>query len=152
MYGNVAGCKREVHNLWEECKNKKEEKVGDGKECLNVVSTLLKMDDDGYRTVISSLLKLDNVQGAEKVYGEWKPKGPKLDLSIPGLLISRFCREGNALKVGEMLKSISKKRNVMHLRMLKEFVVSVCVAVFVGVLCLLLLDYWACPQGRLKKN
>ncbi|CAH8253736.1 unnamed protein product [Arabidopsis lyrata] len=132
MYGNVAGCKREVHNLWEECKNKKEEKVGDGKECLNVVSTLLKMDDDGYRTVISSLLKLDDVQGAEKVYGEWKPKGPK---------------EGNALKVGEMLKSISKKRNVMHLRMLKEFVVSVliCVAVFVGVLCLLLLDYWACP-------
>ncbi|CAE5958685.1 unnamed protein product [Arabidopsis arenosa] len=147
MYGDVAGCKREVHNLWEECKNKKEEKVGDGKECLNVVSTLLKLDDDGYRTVISSLLKLDDVQGAEKVYGEWKPKGRKLDLSIPGLLISRFCREGNALKVGEMLKSIGKKRNGMHLRMLKEFVVSVliCVAVVVGVLFLLLLYCWVHP-------
>ncbi|KAG7598495.1 Pentatricopeptide repeat [Arabidopsis suecica] len=132
MYGNVAGCKREVHNLWEECKNKKEEKVEDGKKCLNVVSTLLKMDDDGYRTVISSLLKLDDVQGAEKVYGEWKPKGPK---------------EGNALKVGEMLKSIGKKRNGMHLRMLKEFVVSVliCVAVVVGVLFLLLLYCWVHP-------
>jgi len=140
----VARCKREVHNLWDECKNNKEEEVEDGKKRLPVVTTLLKMDDDGYRTVISSLLKLDDVQGVEKVYGEWKPKGPKLDVSIPGLLISRFCREGNALKVEEMLKSISKKRNEMHLWMLKEFVVNFLICVCV--LCLLLLVFLSHPR------
>lgn len=125
VYGDVAGCKREVHHLWNVyCKNKKEEKVKNDKERRNLFSTLLNMDD-GYRTVISSLLKLDDVQGAEKVYGEWKPNGPQLDLSIPGLLISRFCNDGDALKVGEMLKSISKKRNGMHLRMLKVFTIKV---------------------------
>lgn len=36
--------------------------------------------------MISSLLKLDDVQGAEKIYEEWKPEGPKLDMSIPSLL------------------------------------------------------------------
>ncbi|CAF1928479.1 unnamed protein product [Brassica napus] len=90
----------EVHRLWEdECKKKE------------------KLEDDEYRNVISSLFKLDDVEGAEKVYGEWKPDGPKLDLSIPGLLISRFCAERNELKVGELMSSIGKKRNGMHLRM-----------------------------------
>ncbi|KAH0911351.1 hypothetical protein HID58_034672, partial [Brassica napus] len=69
MYGESKG---EVHRLWEdECKKKE------------------KLEADEYRNVISSLLKLDDVEGAEKVYGEWEPDGPKLDLSIPGLLISR---------------------------------------------------------------
>ncbi|WZZ16460.1 hypothetical protein YC2023_109549 [Brassica napus] len=98
MYGESKG---EVHRLWEdECKKKE------------------KLEADEYRNVISSLLKLDDVEGAEKVYGEWEPDGPKLDLSIPGLLISRFCAERNELRVGELMSSIGKKRNGMHLRML----------------------------------
>jgi pentatricopeptide repeat protein len=62
--------------------------------------------DNGYRTMISSLLKLDDVQGAENIYKEWTPKGPKLDISIPGSLISPFCAEGKASKVEELIKSI----------------------------------------------
>lgn len=103
----MAESKGEVHRLWEdECKKKE------------------KLEADEYRNVISSLLKLDDVEGAEKVYGEWEPDGPKLDLSIPGLLISRFCAERNELRVGELMSSIGKKRNGMHLRMVRAFIYS----------------------------
>ncbi|KAF2597489.1 hypothetical protein F2Q68_00012581 [Brassica cretica] len=107
MYGGVSGSKREVYRLRNECKKNE------------------KLENDGCKTVIGSLLKLDDVEGAEKVYGEWKPVGPKLDLSIPGLLISRFCAEGNELKVGELISSIGKKRNGMHLRMEMAFIARV---------------------------
>ncbi|KAF3564689.1 hypothetical protein DY000_02013418 [Brassica cretica] len=99
MYGDVPGTQREVYALWNEYK--KEAK------------------DDGYRTMINSLLKLNNVEGAEKVYEEWNPEGPKLDMSIPCLLISRYYAEGMAWKVDEMLKSIKKKRYGMHMRKLR---------------------------------
>ncbi|CAE5959587.1 unnamed protein product [Arabidopsis arenosa] len=75
-----------------------------------------KMTDEGYRSRISYLLKLDDVQGAEKLYEEWKPAGPKLDMSIPSLLISRFCAEGKGSKVEELVDSIRKKK----IGMLKE--------------------------------
>ncbi|KAF3504429.1 hypothetical protein F2Q69_00044323 [Brassica cretica] len=109
----------EVHRLWEDQCKKKE-----------------KLEDDEYRNVISSLFKLDDVEGAEKVYGEWKPDGPKLDLSIPGLLISRFCAERNELKVGELMSSIGKKRNGMHLKDGEGFIVRVVEYVAIGVLIL----------------
>ncbi|XP_020866818.1 pentatricopeptide repeat-containing protein At1g15480, mitochondrial [Arabidopsis lyrata subsp. lyrata] len=74
-----------------------------------------KLMDDEYRIRISYLLKLDDVQGAEKIYQKWQPTGPKLDMSVPGLLISRFRAEGNESKVEEMVNSIRMKRIVMHL-------------------------------------
>ncbi|CAL9216501.1 unnamed protein product, partial [Arabidopsis halleri] len=134
MYGDVAGCKREVYRLWNECK--KEGEVKDDKVYKSVGSSLLKKDDEGYRTVIGSLLKLNDVQGAETVYREWMPDGPKFDVSIPGLLISRYCAEGKELKVREMVKSMGEKRNLMHLIMLKNFTfkvvkgVAICLAIF----------------------
>ncbi|CAE5959446.1 unnamed protein product [Arabidopsis arenosa] len=96
VHGDKAGSKTEVYHLWNSYK-----KEG-------------KLKDDGYRSVISSLLKLDDVQGAENIYKEWTPKGPKLDISIPGLLISQFCAEGKASKVEELIR---KKRNGMYLKM-----------------------------------
>ncbi|CAL9218016.1 unnamed protein product [Arabidopsis halleri] len=74
-----------------------------------------KLMDDEYRIRISYLLKLDDVQGAEKIYQKWQPTGPKLDMSVPGLLISRFRAEGNESKVEEMVNWIRIKRIVMHL-------------------------------------
>ncbi|KFK44735.1 hypothetical protein AALP_AA1G296100 [Arabis alpina] len=64
MFGNLGGSKRRVS--------------------IFGTSTREKVEDDGYRSVISSLLKLDDVQGAENIYGEWKPDGPNLDLSFTG--------------------------------------------------------------------
>ncbi|CAN7094019.1 unnamed protein product [Brassica rapa subsp. narinosa] len=68
MYGGVSGSKREVYRLWNECKKNE------------------KLENDGHKTVIGSLLKLDDVEGAEKVYGEWKPVGPKLGVIVPYLV------------------------------------------------------------------
>ena len=143
MYGGVEGSKREVYRLWNECKKKEKEKLEDGWLSLwNECMTNEKLEDYWYKTVIASLLKLDDVEGAEKVYGEWKTVGPNLDLRIPGLLISRFCAESNKLKVGELINSM---RNEMHLWMVRVFIVRVvtCVAVVVGIFCILVLYYIA---------
>ncbi|KAG7547268.1 Pentatricopeptide repeat [Arabidopsis suecica] len=102
MYGNVAGSEKEVYRLWDEYKKE------------------TKVNDNGYRTVLSSLLKLDDVQGAEKIYEEWKPEGPKLDMSIPSLLLSRYYAEGMEMKIDQMVKSIRKKRYEMHFKKIKE--------------------------------
>uniref|UniRef100_A0A0D2ZPW8 Pentacotripeptide-repeat region of PRORP domain-containing protein n=1 Tax=Brassica oleracea var. oleracea TaxID=109376 RepID=A0A0D2ZPW8_BRAOL len=87
MYGGVEGSKREVYRLWNECKKKEKEKLEDGWLSLwNECMTNEKLEDYWYKTVIASLLKLDDVEGAEKVYGEWKTVGPNLDLRIPETL------------------------------------------------------------------
>ncbi|CAA7015679.1 unnamed protein product [Microthlaspi erraticum] len=133
MYGNAAGSKREVYRIWNECKN--EEIVED-----DFWGTTKKVDvDEVCRSVISSLLKLDDVQGAEKVYGEWKPHGPRVDLSIPGLLISRFYAQENGLKVWELVQSIKMKRIGMHFRILKAFAFKLVKRVAIGgaIFCLL---------------
>ncbi|KAL0695554.1 hypothetical protein Bca4012_062734 [Brassica carinata] len=118
MFG-VAGSKKEVYRLWNsECK--KNEMLEDDWCLFRNENENLK--DDIYKTVIATLLKLDDVEGAEKVYGKWKPVGPNLDLSIPGLLISRFCAEGNELKVGELINSIRRKRNEMQVRMVRAYI------------------------------
>ncbi|KAJ0265587.1 Pentatricopeptide repeat-containing protein [Hirschfeldia incana] len=132
LYGGVEGSKKEVYRLWNECKKNE------------------KLEDYWYKTVIASLLKLDDVEGAEKVYGEWKPVGLNLDLSIPGLLISRFCKEANESKVGELIISIKEKRNEMRLRMVRNLIVKVVtgVAICVGLICVVFINHMTSPVPR----
>ncbi|KAJ4878165.1 Tetratricopeptide repeat (TPR)-like superfamily protein [Raphanus sativus] len=99
MYGDVPRTQREVYSLWNNYK--KEAK------------------DDGYRTMMNSLLKLNNVEGAEKIFEEWNPEGTKLDMSVPRLLISRYYADGMEQKVDDMLRSIKKKRYGMHMKKLR---------------------------------
>ncbi|KAL0705415.1 hypothetical protein Bca4012_071840 [Brassica carinata] len=67
MYGGVEGSKREVYRLWNECKKKEKEKLEDGWLSLwNECMMNEKLEDYWYKTVIASLLKLDDVEGAEK--------------------------------------------------------------------------------------
>ncbi|XP_010463254.1 PREDICTED: putative pentatricopeptide repeat-containing protein At1g43010 [Camelina sativa] len=65
-------------------------------------------------------IEMDDVQEAEMRYKEWhmEDTGPQLDMSVPGLLISRFRAEGNESKVEEIVDSIRRKRNMMHLEKL----------------------------------
>ncbi|WZZ16462.1 hypothetical protein YC2023_109551 [Brassica napus] len=68
MYGGLEGSKKEVYRLWNECKKKEKEKLEDGWLSLgNECMTNEKLEDYWYKTVIASLLKLDDVEGAEKV-------------------------------------------------------------------------------------
>ncbi|KAJ4916734.1 Tetratricopeptide repeat (TPR)-like superfamily protein [Raphanus sativus] len=127
MFGGVAGSKEEVYRLWNEFKENAKLEYN----WYLFWNENEKLKDDMYKTVIATLLKLDDVEGAEKVYGEWTPVGPNLDLSIPGLLISRFCAEGNKLKFSELISSIRGKMIEMHLRTVKAFIGRVVTYVFV---------------------
>lgn len=69
--------------------------------------------------MMNSLLKLNNVEGAEKIFEEWNPEGTKLDMSVPRLLISRYYADGMEQKVDDMLRSIKKKRYGMHMKKLR---------------------------------
>lgn len=129
MFGGLSGSKEEVHRLWNEFKENAKLEYN----WYLFWNENEKLKDDMYKTVIATLLKLDDVEGAEKVYGEWTPVGPNLDLSIPGLLISRFCAEGNKLKFGELISSIRGKMIEMHLRRVKAFIGRVVTYVVGGV-------------------
>ncbi|KFK44676.1 hypothetical protein AALP_AA1G289000 [Arabis alpina] len=78
MYGDLKGSKREVYRLWNEYKN-------DGSRTKN---SILLEPDGLYRAMISTLLKLDDVQGAEKIHEEWKPISLKVYMRIPGVSLA----------------------------------------------------------------
>ncbi|XP_017978346.1 PREDICTED: pentatricopeptide repeat-containing protein At2g20710, mitochondrial [Theobroma cacao] len=48
----------------------------------------------GYKTLISALLKLDQVEGAEKIFEEWHSKKLSYDTRIPKLLIDVYSQKG----------------------------------------------------------
>lgn len=50
-----------------------------------------KVFNKGYMTVIGSLLKLDNVKGAEKILRKWTYKNLPYDFRLPSLLIDAYC-------------------------------------------------------------
>ncbi|KAK6283783.1 hypothetical protein POUND7_002735 [Theobroma cacao] len=48
----------------------------------------------GYKTLTSALLKLDQVEGAEKIFEEWHSKKLSYDTRIPKLLIDVYSQKG----------------------------------------------------------
>lgn len=68
-----------------------------------------------YICMMSGLLKLDDVDGAEALFREWKSNFTSFDIRIPRLLISAYCKKGilskaeyyvsEAVQSGEMLSS-----------------------------------------------
>ncbi|GMN50810.1 hypothetical protein TIFTF001_019973 [Ficus carica] len=53
-----------------------------------------KLFNKGYASMISSLLRIDDIEGAEKIYEEWESKGLPFDFFIPDLLIDACFRKG----------------------------------------------------------
>ncbi|VVA97221.1 unnamed protein product [Arabis nemorensis] len=101
----IIASKKEVHRLWNEYKK-------DNKGSNN----------EGYLSVVRSLLRLGDVKGAEEVYKEWEPQGPDFDYRIASLLMSRCCEVGdNEVKVEKVLESCREKKKRMQLKLFKEF-------------------------------
>ncbi|KAJ0249467.1 Pentatricopeptide repeat-containing protein [Hirschfeldia incana] len=98
--------KKEVYRLWNEYKK-------------NNVSD---MSNEGYRSVIRSLLKLDDVKGAQDIFNEWKPERYEFDSRIPNLLISRYCEEEkyNEVKTRDVMKSSRKKKRGLQFELFKD--------------------------------
>ncbi|KAJ4869889.1 Pentatricopeptide repeat (PPR) superfamily protein [Raphanus sativus] len=102
----ITSSKKEVYRLWNEYKK---DNVG-------------KMSNEGYRSVIRSLLKLGDVQGAQDIFNEWEPERYEFDSRIPSLLISRYCEEEkyNEVKTRDVMKLSRKKRRGLQFELFKD--------------------------------
>ncbi|XP_019099593.1 PREDICTED: putative pentatricopeptide repeat-containing protein At1g28020 [Camelina sativa] len=103
---------REVYRLWDMYKVKADGDIKRDK--ITSKSEIGKIWNEGYRNVISSLLKLEDVKGAEKIYGEWELKGIVMDTRIPCLLISRYSKEDDQVKMKNVVDSSRKKEKRVH--------------------------------------
>ncbi|KAK4255499.1 hypothetical protein QN277_008497 [Acacia crassicarpa] len=75
MYASI-GNKPEVYRVWSMCKN------------------LERSRNSVYVSMIGSLLKLDDIDGAERILDEWESDNTCSDIRIPNLLISAYCKKG----------------------------------------------------------
>lgn len=93
LYGET-GKKDEVYRIWDLYKKE------------------MKIFNKGYTNMISSLLKCDDIEGAEKVFEEWELRGLSYDFRIPNLLIGAYCKNGELGKAEVLLnRGISKGGN-----------------------------------------
>ncbi|KDP28877.1 hypothetical protein JCGZ_14648 [Jatropha curcas] len=77
LYGNV-GNKEEVYRVWNIYK-----------------SVFPNIPNLGYHAIISSLIRVGDIEGAEKTYEEWLPIKTSYDPRIGNLLMSWYVKEGN---------------------------------------------------------
>ncbi|XP_002526471.2 pentatricopeptide repeat-containing protein At1g02150 [Ricinus communis] len=77
LYGNV-GNKEEIYRVWNIYKS--------------VFATIPNL---GYHAIISSLVRMDDIEGAEKIYEEWLPVKSSYDPRIGNLLMGWYVRGGN---------------------------------------------------------
>ncbi|PIA55296.1 hypothetical protein AQUCO_00800190v1, partial [Aquilegia coerulea] len=67
----------------------------------NLYKTSREVYNRAYHSMISSLLKVDDIVGAEKILEEWETGDTSSDFRIPNLLIAAYCKS-NLLEKAEM--------------------------------------------------
>ncbi|MBA0620907.1 hypothetical protein Godav_006574 [Gossypium davidsonii] len=75
LYTNL-GRKDDVYRIW------------------RLYGNLGKFFNSGYLCMISSLVKLDDLDGAERILAEWESGYSYYDARIPNVMISAYCRRG----------------------------------------------------------
>lgn len=60
----------------------------------NLYRTMGKVLNSGYICMISSLMKLDDIDGAKKILEEWESGNTLFDIRVPRVLITRYCKKG----------------------------------------------------------
>ncbi|KAL0559978.1 hypothetical protein IC582_000364 [Cucumis melo] len=75
LYGAI-GNKDEVYRVW------------------NLYSNLEKRFNSGYLCMINSLMKLDDIDGAERILKEWESGDTCFDFRIPNMMINSYCTKG----------------------------------------------------------
>ncbi|KAM1456715.1 hypothetical protein ACFX13_034817 [Malus domestica] len=85
----AVGNKHEVYRIWELYKD-----VG--------------FYNSGYRCMISSLVKLDDIEGAEKIVEEWECGNKLFDIQTPNLLMNAYCKKGLLEKARSYAEKFSK--------------------------------------------
>ncbi|KAK9092535.1 hypothetical protein Syun_027446 [Stephania yunnanensis] len=88
-----AGQKDEVYRIW------------------NLYKSSEKLYNTAYTSMISSLSKLGDIEGAEKIVEEWETGGTSYDFRVPNCLIAAYCNNGLLEKAESFLsKAIEKGR------------------------------------------
>ncbi|KAK7350468.1 hypothetical protein VNO77_09145 [Canavalia gladiata] len=90
LYGSV-GNKDEVYRVWN-----------------NYKSIFPSIPNLGYHAVISSLVKLDDIESAEKLYEEWDSVRSTYDPRIGNLLLNWYVRKGNTDKALSFFEQLVK--------------------------------------------
>lgn len=84
----AIGNKDDVYRLWNRCQNFK-----------NSVNS-------SYLSMLSSLVKLDDIDGAEKILQEWEYEHKHFDIRLPNLMITSYCRWGLVDKAEAYIKRL----------------------------------------------
>ncbi|KAK7290904.1 hypothetical protein RIF29_05677 [Crotalaria pallida] len=87
MYAAI-GNKDEVYRLWDRCKKFK------------------NSHNSSYISMLSSLVKLDDIDGAEKFAEEWESKCTHFDTRIPNMMITAYCKWGLLDKAEAYIKRL----------------------------------------------
>ncbi|XP_027342724.1 pentatricopeptide repeat-containing protein At2g20710, mitochondrial-like isoform X2 [Abrus precatorius] len=87
MYAAI-GNKDEVYRLWSRMKSFK------------------YSYNSSYLSVLSSLVKLDDIDGAEKILDEWESKHTHYDARIPNLMINVYCKCGQLDKAEAYIRRL----------------------------------------------
>ncbi|KAM7261106.1 hypothetical protein ACFE04_026581 [Oxalis oulophora] len=90
LYGCV-GNKEEVYRIW-----------GVYKSNFTIIPNL------GYHAIISSLVRINDIEGAEKMYEEWVWVKTSYDPRIVNLLMNWYVKEGNFEKAQNLFDQITK--------------------------------------------
>ncbi|PIA55317.1 hypothetical protein AQUCO_00800210v1, partial [Aquilegia coerulea] len=75
MYAHL-GRKEDLHRIW------------------NLYKSSAKVCNTGYRCMVGSLLKLNDIVGAEKIIEEWESGVNSYEFWIPNLLLAAYCKNG----------------------------------------------------------
>ncbi|PON32427.1 Pentatricopeptide repeat [Parasponia andersonii] len=84
----ATGKKEEVYRIW------------------NLYKDMGRVYNSGYLSVLSSLVKLDDIDGAEKILEEWESANTLFDNRIANLLISTYCKKGHLEKAFALVERV----------------------------------------------
>ncbi|GAV86127.1 PPR domain-containing protein/PPR_2 domain-containing protein [Cephalotus follicularis] len=84
----AIGKKDEVLRLWEDYQKK------------------VKVLNQGYISLIPSLLKFDDIEKVEKIFEEWESRNLAYDIRIPNLFIGACCRKGLLAKAEALVNRV----------------------------------------------
>ncbi|KAF8413888.1 hypothetical protein HHK36_001882 [Tetracentron sinense] len=70
----------------------------------NLIKTTEKVYNTTYICMISSLVKLDDINGAEKILEDWESDHTFYDFRVPNVLIAAYCKKGSIEKAEVLIK------------------------------------------------
>ncbi|CAI8592610.1 unnamed protein product [Vicia faba] len=91
----AIGNKDEVYRLWNRCKN------------------LRNSLNSSYLCMLSSLVKLDDIEGVEKILQEWESGHTSYDVRISNMMITAYCKWGLVDKAEAYIKKLLDNGKVL---------------------------------------